>query len=253
MTVQLTPIPALKDNYIWALHDDRYAVVVDPGEVAPVLAWLNGRHLLAVLITHRHPDHWGGVPGLLERHPAPVYGPTNETVPGVSHPVGEGDVIEFPPLGLQLQVFDIPGHTQGHVAYLGAGALFCGDTLFGAGCGRIFDGTAAQLYASLQRIVRLPDETRVCCAHEYTEANLRFALACEPDNLAIRQRVVDVRELRAAGQPSLPSSIATEKVTNPFLRCHVAEVAASAAAATGRSLPDELAVFTALRAWRNDF
>lgn len=253
MTVQISAIPALKDNYIWALHDEERAVLVDPGEAAPALAWLGSRQLLGMLLTHRHPDHWGGVPELLKTHPAPVYGPMNERVPGVSHPVGEGDEIKLPQLELSVQVLDIPGHTLGHIAYLGAGALFCGDTLFGAGCGRIFDGTAAQLHASLQRLAALPDATQVCCAHEYTEANLRFALACEPDNPAIQQRIADTRRLRAAGKPSLPAAIALEKATNPFLRCHVAEVATQAAQTAGHQLDSKLAVFTTLRTWRNDF
>lgn len=256
MSFTITPLPAFRDNYIWALHDKRYAVVVDPGDAVPVLAFLKAQQLqlVAILVTHHHHDHTDGIGDLLAAVPdCRVYGPRHETIDGINHPVGEGDVVEIPVLGLSLSVWDIPGHTRGHIAYLGSGSVFCGDTLFGAGCGRLFEGSYAQLHHALNRLAALPAETRVYCTHEYTEANLRFALACEPDNHDIRQRQSATVALRVAGQPSLPSTIALENASNPFLRCTVPAVIHHAEHYVGHSLPDTLAVFTALRQWRNNF
>ena len=258
--INIIPIPAFKDNYIWTLHDRQLAVVVDPGDAAPVRAWLNAHQsrLAAILCTHHHDDHVGGICELAQLYNVPVYGPRHEIIPCISHMVGEGDVVEIAELEIRLNVLDIPGHTRGHVAYLisgsgeSAGSLFCGDTLFGCGCGRLFEGTAAQMHHSLQRLAKLPDDTRIYCAHEYTEANIRFALACEPDNAQLKQRQEDARALRIAGQPTLPSTIALEKATNPFLRCTEPEVihALHRGGLTGSA---ELAVFTALREWKNHF
>lgn len=250
------PIPALRDNYIWALHDGRRAAVVDPGDAAPVRAWLdaNGIALAAVLCTHHHSDHTGGIRELAQVYNAPVYGPQREDIAGVTHKVGEGDIVE--PGGLaRLRVLDIPGHTRGHIAYLGDDFVFCGDTLFGCGCGRVFDGTAEQLHASLRRLADLPDAMQVFCAHEYTEANIRFALACEPGNTELQRRQASARALRADGRPTLPSAIALEKATNPFLRCGQPEIVRSVETHLGRALPpdDEAAVFIALREWKNAF
>ncbi|BBE50284.1 Hydroxyacylglutathione hydrolase [Ferriphaselus amnicola] len=256
MSLTITPLPAFRDNYIWTLHDERYAVVVDPGDAAPVLAFLKARQLelVAILVTHHHHDHTDGIADLLAAIPVcVVYGPRHETIAGVSHPVSENEVIEIPALDLSLTVWDIPGHTRGHIAYLGADGVFCGDTLFGAGCGRLFEGSYAQLHHALNRLAALPAETRVYCTHEYTEANVRFALACEPDNPDIRRRQIATAALRAAGQPSLPSTIALENASNPFLRCAVPAVIQHAEAHAGHILSDELAVFTALRQWRNNF
>jgi hydroxyacylglutathione hydrolase len=225
-----------------------------------VRAWLNTHQsrLAAILCTHHHNDHIGGVCELAQLYNAPVYGPRHEIIPCISHSVGEGDVVDIAELVIQLKVLDIPGHTNGHIAYLilgnngDAGAVFCGDTLFGCGCGRLFEGTATQLHHSLQRLAQLPNNTKVYCAHEYTEANIRFALACEPGNTQLQQRKADAHALRIAGQPTLPSSIALEKSTNPFLRCTEPEVIHTL---YGRGLTDstELAAFTALREWKNHF
>lgn len=245
-------IPAFKDNYIWLLTRGRRAFVVDPGEAAPVLARLaaDGLDLEGILITHHHADHQGGVAELKSRFDPEVYAPAKESITGGTRLLSGGETVDV--LGEPLEVIAVPGHTRGHVAYAGRGRLFCGDTLFGAGCGRLFEGTPAQMAESLARLAALPDTTLVYCAHEYTEMNLRFALAVEPDNPALQERVVKVAALRAAGLPSVPSTLADEKATNPFLRC--AEPAVIAAGlrhgAVDRS---PTAVFTAIRGWRNGF
>ena len=253
--LDIIPLPALKDNYIWILHDQRHAVVVDPGEAAPVLAYLNAHHLklLAILCTHHHKDHTAGICPLVQVYNVPVYGPQHEIIPCISQPLGEGDVVEIAELNLQLEVIDIPGHTPGHIAFVGLGGVFCGDTLFGCGCGKLLGGTTTQLFQALQRLARLPDETRVYCGHEYTEANIRFALACEPHNPQLKQRQREVDALRAAGRPTLPSTIALEKATNPFLRCTKAEVIAAGQRESHIELTDETSVFTALRSWKDRF
>lgn len=253
----IIPISAFKDNYIWTLHKQQYAVVVDPGDAAPVRAWLdtNQSVLCAILCTHHHNDHTGGICELAEVYNVPVYGPQQETIPCISHAQGEGDRIEIAELGITLKVLDIPGHTRGHIAYVYQDILFCGDTLFGCGCGRLFEGTPAQLHHSLLRLAQLPDETQVYCTHEYTEANILFALACEPDNPQLKQRQADARALRAAGHPTLPSTIALEKATNPFLRCSEPDIVRNLEQRLGTKFAagDELGVFTALREWRNAF
>jgi hydroxyacylglutathione hydrolase len=258
----ITAIPALRDNYIWAIHDGRHAAVVDPGEAAPVLAFLDAHSLRlnAILCTHRHADHIGGITRLCEVYNVPVYGRRHPGNPLVSHDLREGDRLELDALdigaGIAFDILEIPGHLDDHLAYLAVsiapGILFCGDVLFGAGCGRNFEGTPAQLFHSLQRLAQLPGDTRVYCAHEYTAANLRFALACEPHNPDIQRRIEQVAQLRAASQPTVPSSIALEKATNPFLRCTQPELIRTL---QRRGLSDngELGVFTALREWRNHF
>ncbi len=252
--LNIIPIPAFKDNYIWTLHDRQYAVVVDPGDASPVLTWLHAHQLklTSILCTHHHNDHVGGICELAQLYNVPVYGPRHENIPCVSRAVSEGDVVEIAELGIQLKVLDIPGHTRGHIAYMGEGSVFCGDTLFGCGCGRLFEGTAAQLHHSLQRLAQLPDDTRVYCAHEYTEANIRFGMACEPGNTQLKQRQSDARALCATGQPTLPSTIALEKATNPFLRCTEPEII-HALRRHGLTDSSELKVFTALREWKNNF
>ena len=255
--LDIIPIPAFKDNYIWVLHNRKHAVAVDPGDAAPVFAYLDAHKLklAAILCTHHHSDHVGGICELAQVYNVPVHGPRHEDIPCASRAAGEGDTVKIPELGIKLDVLDIPGHTRGHIAYLGAGGIFCGDTLFGCGCGRLFEGTAAQLFHSLQRLANLPGETKVYCAHEYTEANIRFALACEPDNAQLRQRQEDSRALRAAGHPTLPSTIALEKATNPFLRCTVPSIIRNLERQLGPgSAPvDKVAVFAALREWKNHF
>lgn len=257
--LNIIPILAFKDNYIWLLHNRRHAVAVDPGDAKPVRAWLDAHkiRLAAILCTHHHADHSGGICELVEVYNVPAYGPQHENIPCVSHAVGGSDVVQIKELGIMLDVLDIPGHTRGHVAYQfslpGVDGVFCGDTLFGCGCGRLFEGTAAQLLHSLQRLAQMPDNTQVYCAHEYTEANIRFALACEPGNAQLKHREADARALRADGQPTLPSTIGLEKATNPFLRCTQPEIVRTAHRNGPAMSSDELAVFTALREWKNHF
>ena len=249
---KISLIPAFKDNYIWLLTQGNRAFVVDPGDAAPVLARLetDGLRLEGILITHHHADHQGGVAELKARYPVEVFAPAGESITGATHPLSGGESIDV--LGQSVVVMTVPGHTLGHLAYHATGALFCGDTLFGAGCGRLFEGTPAQMSASLDSIANLPDDTRIYCAHEYTEANLRFALAVEPENSALQQRVVEVAALRAVGLPSVPSTLAEEKATNPFLRCAEPAVidAGLQHAAVNRS---KTAIFSAIRGWRNNF
>ncbi len=250
----ISAIPALHDNYIWAIHNDQHAAVVDPGEAAPVLAFLRagGLRLDSILCTHRHADHTGGIAELREVYNVPVYGRRHPGNPHVSHDLHEGDRLSLDAFDLNFDILEIPGHLDDHLAFSAPGILFCGDTLFGAGCGRNFEGTLAQLFHSLQRLAQLPGDTRVYSAHEYTAANLRFALACEPHNPDVQRRIEQVAQLRAANLPTLPSSIALEKATNPFLRCTQADLIHTL---QQRGLSDisELGVFTALREWRNHF
>lgn len=245
-------IPAFKDNYIWLLTQGKRAFVVDPGDAAPVRARLeaDGLALEGILVTHHHADHQGGVAELTARWPAKVYAPGNESITGCTHPLSGGECIDV--LGQNVRVMAVPGHTRGHLAYYVEGALFCGDTLFGAGCGRLFEGTPEQMSASLASIAALPETTRIYCAHEYTAMNLRFAVAVEPKNAALQARVARVGELRAAGLPSVPSTLAEEKATNPFLRCQEPAVIA-AALEHGAAGCDPVAVFAAIRGWRNNF
>lgn len=256
---EITAIPALQDNYIWAIHNGHRAVVVDPGEAAPVLAFLSARSLKldSILCTHRHADHIGGIAKLREVYNVPVYGRRHPNNPHITHDLGEGDKLKLETLDIEFDVIEIPGHVDDHIAFIAPGILFCGDVLFGGGCGRNFEGTPAQLHHSLQRLAKLPDATRVYCAHEYTAANLRFALACEPGNPDLDERIATTRQLRAANQITLPSSIALEKATNPFLRCAQPEIIRTLQqrGLTDTSEPDvsELGIFTAMRAWKNHF
>lgn len=252
-------IPAFKDNYIWLLRKGASAVVVDPGDARPVLEVLEreGLTLSAILITHHHADHQGGVARLLEHHPVEVFGPEMESITALTRPLRGGETIALDAIDESFRVIAVPGHTLGHLAYYGSGCLFCGDTLFTGGCGRLFEGTPDQMHESLARLASLPDETRVYCAHEYTENNLRFALAVESGNRRLRDRVNDVAVARAKGQATVPSSLALEKATNPFLRCNEPEVITSArsrASALDKAFSGGAAeVFALLREWRNAF
>ncbi len=256
-SLQVTAIPAFADNYLWLIHDQQHAAVVDPGDAAPVEAALASLNLKldAILLTHHHGDHAGGVPALLARWPVPVYGPAREKIAGLSHPLTEGDSVQLPALGLSLSVIDVPGHTAGHIAYVTADQrwLFCGDTLFAGGCGRLFEGTPAQMTASLAKLAALPDDTKVYCAHEYTVSNLRFALAAEPGNPAVAARLAHEEHRRSRGEATVPSTIGVERQTNPFLRNAETGVLHTLQAEGRLSGNDPVAAFAALREWKNSY
>jgi hydroxyacylglutathione hydrolase len=251
--LEIVPLPAFKDNYIWTLRKGRAAAVVDPGEARPVSDYLarEGLELVAILATHHHPDHVGGVEDLVRARRVPVFGPKGEPIPGLTHPVGDGDAAEIPELGAKFSVLGIPGHTRAHVAYYGLGSLFCGDTLFACGCGRVFEGTPEQMVASLGKLAALPDATRVYCGHEYTLANIKFARAVEPGNEALAAREQRAQALRAAGKPTLPSTLGEERATNPFLRCAEPAVVESANKYLGARVAVPVRVFAAIREWKN--
>lgn len=252
---QIEAIPAFRDNYIWVARNKQYAMAVDPGDAAPLLDYLgkNGLELIAILNTHHHADHVGGNLELQKKFSCAVYGPRGEIIPGLTHPVSGGDRVSLPELDMAFEVLAIPGHTSGHIAYYGEGLLFCGDTLFGCGCGRVFEGTMAQMHHSLKKLADLPEETRVYCAHEYTLANIQFAAEVEPGNAILLERRGKAIELRKKGLPTLPSTIALEKMTNPFLRCGTGEIVQSATRHSGSPTQDELQVFSVLRTWKNTF
>ncbi len=276
--MELIALPAFSDNYIWMLHDGARALVVDPGVATVVERMLDTRQLelAAILVTHHHADHVGGVDALRARLRGPLFGPARENIPRPYTAINGGDSVEA--LGLRFDIFDVPGHTAGHIAYLhrpeqppdpqagrsarsddlggqmngDAPLLFCGDTLFSAGCGRLFEGTPSQMHTSLSRLAALPGATRVCCTHEYTLSNLRFAHAVEPGNRNIASYAAWCQAERAKGLPTLPSTIERERQINPFLRCQEPAVAASARA-QGAANDDPVAVFAALREWKNQF
>lgn len=252
---QVIPLRAFKDNYVWTMRNDRVAAVVDPGEAKPVLDYLAAEKLdlVAILATHHHQDHVGGIEELCRGRSVPVYGPRGEPISSLTRPVGGGDSVAVPELGLSFEVLDIPGHTRAHIAYYGANMLFCGDTLFACGCGRVFEGTPQQLYTSLQKLTALPDETLVYCGHEYTLANIDFAKAVEPANASLLERQRSDEELRKQNRPTLPSTIGREKATNPFLRVNQNAVVESANKYLGKRLSDPAGVFAALRQWKNQF
>jgi hydroxyacylglutathione hydrolase len=255
----IIPIPAFTDNYIWLLRDGAAAVVVDPGDEDPVLAYLDGQGLAltAILTTHHHPDHVGGVAALLERFPVPVFGPGTEKIPGRTHVVGNGTVVQVPGLPVTLTGIDVPGHTAGHIAYFGevdgVPSLFCGDTLFAGGCGRLFEGDAAMMIASLSKLLALPDDTRVYFGHEYTEKNLRFALTLEPNNAALRTKHAWAEAQTRAGKPTTPTTIGSEKETNPFLRWQSPELRATLQSRFPDLPMTDVAVFAKTRELKDHF
>ncbi|HAF43798.1 MAG: hydroxyacylglutathione hydrolase [Sideroxydans sp. GWF2_59_14] len=245
---EIATIPALQDNYIWAIHDDRSAVVVDPGEAWPVLDFLqrNGLNLEAILCTHRHHDHVDGIEELRGVYNVPVHGRSHPKNPHITHDLREGDRLTLDRFGLVFDIIELPGHLDDHIAFVAPGLVFSGDILFGAGCGRNFEGTLAQLHHSLQRLAALPEDTLVYCAHEYTLSCLSYALVCEPGNQDIQRRIADTQALRAAGRATVPFTIALEKATNPYLRCTNPELI-STLQARGLTDTSELSVFSALK------
>ena len=273
-TVSISAISAFQDNYIWLLANNKQAVVVDPGQAEPVAKVLMERELelTAILITHHHYDHTGGVKALLKQWPnAKLYAPSAEPLPAATAiGVTDGDTLTINELGLQFSVLSVPGHTLGHIAFYAPNGLalsaedpadnsaahpllFCGDTLFSGGCGRLFEGTPEQMYQSLTRLAALPDNTSVYCTHEYTQSNLAFCHTVEPNNTDLKEYLQKVAKLRQQGVPSLPSSIGLEKAINVFLRAHVAGVAAKVQAHTGSELNEDIKVFAALRRWKDTF
>lgn len=253
--MQIHPVAAFKDNYIWVVENGREAAAVDPGDAAPVQRFLEERSLTlaAVIGTHHHADHVGGLEELVRRWKCPTFGPKREVSQHLDTRLVEGDQFTVPALGVRLGTLDIPGHTAGHIALFGEGMVFCGDTLFACGCGRLFEGTPAQMVASLGKLAALPAETRVYCGHEYTMANIAFAEAVEPGNRRLAERKARDAAKRARNEPTLPSTIGEELATNPFLRCAQPEVVAAAERHAGRRLASPVEVFAEIREWKNKF
>lgn len=257
MLASPTAIPAFNDNYIWALHDTTHCVVVDPGDAAPVEAFLQeqGLMLSAILITHHHPDHVGGISALLKNRDIPVYGPAAETIPGRTQALEQGDSITLDVFDLTLNVLAVPGHTLGHIVFHATHKewLFCGDTLFAGGCGRLFEGSPEQMHHSLQKLAALPPQTQIFCAHEYTQANLTFAAAVTPDDSAVAERLSQVKAQRLRGEITLPSRLSLELQTNPFLRSHEPALQHACEQREPGAAAGPVACFAALRRWKDNF
>ncbi|CCF67957.1 hydroxyacylglutathione hydrolase [Xanthomonas citri] len=253
--MRLIALPAFDDNYIWALvAADGRAIIVDPGQAEPVLAAAQRQGLVpsAVLLTHHHGDHIGGVAELQQRWPdLALFGPADERIPTNAHHVGRGERLRL--LDVKFQVIEVPGHTRSHIAFLADGHLFSGDTLFSLGCGRMFEGTAPQMFDSLQRLASLPGETLVCCGHEYTLANAAFALHVDPTNAALQRRQQEAQAMRHAARPTLPISLKSELATNPFLRTSRPEIRAAVAPRAAGALSSEVDIFAELRRWKDEF
>ena len=255
--IHIHPIPIFKDNYIWLIINPikKKVIAIDPGDSEPLQAYLqsNQLDLEAILITHHHWDHTQGIGVLKQKYNAVVYGPKNKQIDGLTHMVEEGDIIHIPSFETSFTILNIPGHTLDHIAFILPGLLFCGDTLFSAGCGRLFEGTPQQMYHSLQKLASLPDETKVFCTHEYTLQNLKFAQIVEPNNKRIQNKLSHVMALRQGNNSTLPSVIKEEKEVNPFLRCHVKEVVESVEKWAGVKLEDPIQIFKYLREWKDGF
>ncbi len=252
---QVYPVKAFQDNYIWTIHNQTHAVIVDPGDSQPVLDFLdsNDLSLSGILITHHHADHIGGIKNIIGKHDVPVYGPKTENIPNISHKLVEGDEVRLEQLGLSFTVLDIPGHTSGHIAYFDDQRVFCGDTLFSCGCGRIFEGTPPQMFNSLEKLAHLPDATEVYCTHEYTLANIKFARVVEPNNTILIDYEDLINSKLSDQKISLPTSIGFEKSVNPFLRCDEPTVISTAQNQAHKPLFSPTEVFAAIREWKNDF
>lgn len=253
---EIVAIPAFNDNYIWMItHPGNNKVaIVDPGDAAPVIEKLTAMNLdlAAILITHHHWDHTNGIAALVEKYKAPVYGPANDPVSPCDHPLQHDDQIHLEPLNLDLHIIDIPGHTLGHIAYYSDGFVLTGDTLFTGGCGRLFEGTPEQMHSSLNRLAALPPSTLVYCGHEYTQKNLEFAKLVEPENAKLIKRIAETDALRAQGKPTVPSTIALERATNPFLRCDQPTVITAVEEHDGQNFNDTVSIFAALRKWKDN-
>lgn len=254
-TYEVVALRAFADNYIWTIRDAGHAAVVDPGDAQPVLDYLAREklQLVAILNTHHHADHVGGNAALLAKTKVPVYGPHDERIPETSVRLADGQRFTLPHFNIEMETLEIPGHTRSHIAFHGDGLLFCGDTLFAAGCGRLFEGTPRQMHDSLTRLARLPDATRVYCGHEYTLSNLKFARTVEPDNRQLPELETRMQALRARDQPTLPSTIAQEKATNPFLRVTEPAILHSASTRAAKKLTDPVSVLAEIRDWKNNF
>ena len=253
--MRIHAVPAFSDNYLWLIEDGGKAAAVDPGDAQPIEAALAERGLVltAILATNHHGDHVGGIEALVSHWKCPVFGPAGESIPRITQKLVEGDAIEVPGIGAAFSVLDVPGHTAGHIAYVGDGVAFVGDTLFACGCGRLFEGTPEQMARSLRKLATLPAQTRAYCAHEYTMANIKFAEAVEPGNARLAARKAIDAAKRARGEPTVPTTLGEELATNPFLRCTEPEVIASAERHSGRKLGDAVAVFAEIREWKNTF
>lgn len=249
-------VPAFRDNYIWLIQaeNSNKVIIVDPGDALAVLDFTQQHNLIpaAIFITHHHVDHISGVKSLREHFDVPVYGPRAECIFWVTHSIDSPSIINLGNGFPEFSVIDTPGHTAGHISFYIKHQLFCGDTLFAGGCGRLLGGSAEQLFASLQQLKQLPEETLIYCTHEYTQSNLKFALKVEPENTALKTRINKVNEIRLAQHPSLPSRLGEELATNPFLRTNHPSIKKAAEQYSGRLLEDKLAVFTALRSWKDN-
>lgn len=254
--VSVFPIPAFTDNYIWCLHNDSHAVVVDPGDAQPVMEHLkaNSLKLSAILITHHHHDHTGGIARLVSANPSvPVIGPRGNHIRGITKSVSQGDTVHLPVLSLTFSVIETPGHTLDHIAFYGHGSLFCGDTLFSAGCGRLFEGSPEQMLHSLNKFKRLPDDTVVYCTHEYTQANVKFAKAVDPENAELQAYSDWADAQRDNDNPTLPTDIKTQKAINPFLRSHLPEIQDTLASHWGKPPVNDVDAFAGVRRWKDEF